>query len=166
MAGVPAGCSLEPDAFAFRAAFGGPVPPDSPRFVLAIEDDPAFCELLRIIVEGDFGATMVVAKDGEEGIELARTLLPHLILLDVILPRIDGVEVCHTLKSSPQTHRIPVIGLTASPWEEARKKMQRAGADGFVHKVYAFHDLLPLLVEHLPETRAPGPGPLKGSAAS
>jgi DNA-binding response OmpR family regulator len=119
--------------------------------VLAIEDDPAFLDLLRVIVEGDFGATLVVARDGQEGLDLAATLHPNLILLDVVLPKLDGVSVCKSLKGSATTRAIPVIGLTAAPWEAARRNMEEAGADGFVHKVYAFHELLPLLVRHLAE---------------
>jgi CheY-like chemotaxis protein len=121
------------------------------RFVLAIEDDPAFRDLLRLIVEGDFGATMASARDGEEGIALAGDLLPDLILLDVILPGADGVEVCRQLKASSATHAIPILGLTAAPDEALHQRMLAAGVDAFVHKFYAFHTLLPLLVTYLGE---------------
>src|SRR5262249_43279809 len=138
---------LAPGASAARAS-GGCVMDRTSRFVLAVEDDPAFVDLLRVIVEGDFGATLVVARDGQEGLDLAATLHPNLILLDVVLPKLDGVSVCRSLKGSPTTRAIPVIGLTAAPWEAARRNMEEAGAEGFVHKVYAFHELLPLLVRH------------------
>lgn len=130
---------------------GGRVEPSQPRLVLIVEDEPDMSELLRSIVEGDFGARAVIALDGETALGLAQTLKPDLVVLDLFLPRVDGLAVCRDLKASPTTHSIPVVLLTGSFQESIREQALRAGVDSFVHKVYGFHELLPLLVEHLGE---------------
>lgn len=78
--------------------------------LLVIEDSPTIIWVLQKILRNEY--EVHVAKTGEEGIELARKHAPDLILLDVILPGMDGYEVCETLKASSQTKHIPVIFLT------------------------------------------------------
>jgi CheY-like chemotaxis protein len=111
--------------------------------------------LLQSIVEGDLEARAVVASDGETALDLARTLKPDLILLDLFLPKVDGLAVCRDLKASPITHSIPIVSLTGSFQESIREQALQAGVDSFVHKIYGFHELLPLLVEHLGDPGLP-----------
>jgi len=76
--------------------------------ILVVEDDPRSADLLRIILEGA-GHTVVVARDGVEGLELAHRLSPAAIVLDVLLPRLDGWELLARLKRDPATSGLPVV---------------------------------------------------------
>ena len=76
--------------------------------ILVVEDDPRSADLLRVILEGA-GHTVVVARDGVEGLELARRMGPAAIVLDVLLPRLDGWELLARLKRDPATSALPVV---------------------------------------------------------
>jgi DNA-binding response OmpR family regulator len=77
-----------------------------------IEDEPEMIDLVRLIL-GRRGYTVLGAKGGREGLELVRTELPDLVLLDLMMPDMDGWDVYHQLKSDEQTRDIPVIVITA-----------------------------------------------------
>jgi PAS domain S-box-containing protein len=102
--------------------------------ILVAEDNAEMAsylsELLRDI------ADVRLAADGQVAIDLAKTLTPALVLADVMMPRIDGVEVCRFLKSNPATARIPVILLTALTHREAMLKGWEAGADEYLFKPF------------------------------
>lgn len=105
------------------------IPADNRR-ILIVEDDHAFAEILSEFVE-QHGFKPVLASDGESGIRLARELLPSAILLDVMLPKIDGWGVMRSLKDASETRHIPVHFITCM---EDRKKAMEMGAIGFVTK--------------------------------
>src|SRR5262249_33590632 len=85
--------------------------------VLAIDDDPEFAELLRYQLELQ-GCEVLVASNGVEALYLARSHLPDVILLDLMLPDLDGLSVCQILQAQPSTHSIPVFIVSAldEPW--------------------------------------------------
>jgi DNA-binding response OmpR family regulator len=85
--------------------------PDEEVHVLFIEDDPAVAEMYKLKLELD-GYTVVVAKDGEEGLELADASPPDIIFLDTRLPKMDGFAVLERLRSAERTAEIPVIILS------------------------------------------------------
>ncbi len=80
--------------------------------ILLIDDDPDFVEAVKVIVENG-GYDVSVAYDGEEGLEAVGTVKPDLIVLDVMMPVMNGHEACAKLKANPDTAKIPVILLTA-----------------------------------------------------
>jgi two-component system, OmpR family, alkaline phosphatase synthesis response regulator PhoP len=80
--------------------------------ILLIDDDPDFVEAVKVIVENG-GYDVSVAYDGEEGLEAVDTVKPDLIVLDVMMPVMNGHEACAKLKANPATAKIPVILLTA-----------------------------------------------------
>jgi two-component system alkaline phosphatase synthesis response regulator PhoP len=80
--------------------------------ILLIDDDPDFVEAVKVIVENG-GYDVAVAYDGEEGLEAVTTEKPDLIVLDVMMPVMNGHEACAKLKANPDTAKIPVILLTA-----------------------------------------------------
>jgi CheY-like chemotaxis protein len=82
------------------------------RKILLIDDDPDFVEAVKVIVENG-GYTVRVAYDGEEGLEAVAAEKPDLIVLDVMMPVMNGHECCAKLKADPATAKIPVILLTA-----------------------------------------------------
>lgn len=127
--------------------------------VLIVEDDPDVSASLQLLVESYFRVPTTVVEDGVRALDLARTVAPRLILLDLALPGLDGLAVCAQLKGSDQTRHLPIIAVSSSPWglEETRRRADEAGCDGFYHKLYDFHRLLPLLARYLGEAGERGP---------
>ncbi|MHB0869923.1 MAG: response regulator transcription factor [Chloroflexota bacterium] len=101
--------------------------------LLLIDDEPAIQTLVRLVMEGD-GWQVLVAGEGAPGLALAREQNPDVILLDVALPDLSGLEVCRQLKSDPDTASIPVAMLTAMAQETDRRAAMSLGADDYVTK--------------------------------
>src|ERR1039458_739832 len=80
--------------------------------ILLVEDDPQAVGILEPILIAK-GFSVAVARDGVEGLEKVRLLLPDILLLDVTMPRMDGIELCRRLKSDDSTRIIPIVMLTA-----------------------------------------------------
>jgi len=93
-------------------ALGRVLPMPSPGKVLAIDDDLIALELIAAVLE-PAGYTVVTARTGEEGVALARSELPEVILLDLVMPEVDGFTVVEQLKGSPATASIPIVVLTS-----------------------------------------------------
>jgi CheY-like chemotaxis protein len=101
--------------------------------VLVVEDNALNLKLVRdVLVHA--GYRVLEAGDAERGIELARSELPDLILMDVQLPSIDGVEALGRLRADPATAAIPVAALTALAMREDRERFMAAGFDGYLEK--------------------------------
>lgn len=108
--------------------------------ILYIEDNPQNMRLVRKILN-HAGYQMLEAETGLAGLEIAERECPDLILLDINLPDIDGLEVSNRLKASPQAN-IPIIALTANAMVGDRERMLSAGCDGYLPKPVARMDLL------------------------
>ncbi len=104
--------------------------------VLIIEDDPDIVELLEYNLERD-GFETVTARDGEIGIREAERCRPAVILLDLMLPRVDGLEVCRSLRGRPSTKDIPIIMVTAKGEESDIVLGLGIGADDYVVKPFS-----------------------------
>jgi len=102
--------------------------------ILIVEDNEINIEMLHSILGDDYN--LHTARDGREGIELARSVIPDLIVLDIILPCIDGYEVIKELKTYPETQDIPIIFCTAlSNTDDERKGLLLGGSD-YINKPY------------------------------
>jgi two-component system alkaline phosphatase synthesis response regulator PhoP len=104
--------------------------------VLVVDDE----EYIQHILNFSFGAEgydVVTAGDGEEGIKKAKSEKPDIIVLDIMMPKMDGYEACKRLKTDPHTKNIPVILLTAKGREVDRKLGSQAGADDYVVKPFS-----------------------------
>ena len=101
--------------------------------VLVIEDNDSSLELMIYLLES-FGHMPFRARDGEEGIQVARSERPDLILCDMQLPAMDGHEVCRRLKSDPVLRSIPLVAFTAYAMVGDREKMLAEGFDGYLSK--------------------------------
>jgi len=101
--------------------------------ILAVEDDAIIMNLIVILLERA-GYEVLQAGSAEEGISLARTSVPDLVLMDVALPGLDGLEATRLLKGATDTSAIPVIALTAQAMKEDIDNAYRAGCDGFIVK--------------------------------
>ena len=109
---------------------------NSKRKILIVEDEKDIADLIHFnIFKAGFDASL--AMNGNEAIEKAKTLLPDLILLDLMIPEISGLEVCTILKENPSTKKIPIIILTARGTEDDIVKGLEAGADDYLTKPFS-----------------------------
>lgn len=108
---------------------------ESPR-VLIVEDEPDNQEIVRAVVEEMVGASAILAGDGLEAVSVAVRERPDLVLLDLMLPRLDGYEVAKRLKSDPQTSEIPIVAITALARPKDRARALEAGCDDYVDKPF------------------------------
>ncbi|MBA3533024.1 MAG: response regulator, partial [Ardenticatenales bacterium] len=108
--------------------------------ILIVDDEPGG----RIVLEGVLisqGYNLAFASDGPEALEKARELAPDLILLDVMMPGMDGYEVCRRLRATPRLAEIPIVLLTALNDRESRLRGLQAGADDFLTKPFDREEL-------------------------
>ncbi len=111
------------------------------RTILVVEDEHDLAELVAFNLEKD-GYQAIIAKDGVSGLEQARVAAPDLILLDLMLPGMSGIEVCKTLKMSDKTASIPIIMLTAKGEEIDRVVGFEVGADDYMVKPFSTRELM------------------------
>ena len=110
--------------------------------VLVVEDHPQSLELLSIYVESLEGVEVLSAKDGPTAVRLAEAHYPDLILLDVMMPRMSGFEVCRRLKEHPATRDIIVVIVTALDMPADVERAAECGADEFLTKPVERRSLL------------------------
>ncbi|MDO8729870.1 MAG: response regulator transcription factor [Candidatus Omnitrophota bacterium] len=108
--------------------------------ILLVEDEKNIAKVVLYNLERE-GYQVITARDGEEGLAKARKELPDLVILDLMLPKTDGLEVCRQLKSDPKTARIPIIMLTAKTQEADRVVGLEMGADDYVAKPFSVREL-------------------------
>ena len=106
------------------------------KTILVVDDSPADTKLMLHALQG-LGHRVLTATDGEEALSAARSELPDLILLDVILPKKNGFQVCRTLKTSPDTERIKIVFVTGKDQDPDRSWGVRQGADAYLTKPFA-----------------------------
>ena len=109
--------------------------------ILVADDE----DLVRSYIErklAKLGYTVLTAKDGEEALEKAFSNIPDIILLDVKMPKLNGIEVCKRIKSDKRTRHIPVIMLSAKAQTSEIKEGIEAGADKYLCKPIGFPDIL------------------------
>ena len=109
--------------------------------ILVVDDEePIYSYLQRKFTK--LGYTTLTAEDGEEAIEKAFSTLPDIILIDVKLPKLNGIEVCKRLKSDGRTKNIPILILSAKAQSSEIKEGLAAGADKYLCKPVGFPDIL------------------------
>jgi DNA-binding response OmpR family regulator len=109
--------------------------------ILVVEDDADLVELLCFNLK-KAGFAIGTATDGVEALKKARSVVPDLILLDLMLPELDGFAVCEILRRDPATASIPIIMLTAVSSELARLAGLESGANDYITKPFSLKDLL------------------------
>ena len=109
-------------------------------YVLVVEDEDALSTLLSYNLEKE-GYKVAVATDGEEGLMLVDERLPDLIVLDWMLPKVSGIEVCRRLRSRAETRNVPIIMLTARGEESDRIRGLDTGADDYITKPFSMTEL-------------------------
>ena len=109
--------------------------------VLVVDDEPEAVELVEFNLKGA-GYEVSTASDGAEALNKARRIQPNLVILDVMMPEIDGMEVCKLLRRDPATSNIPIIMLTAKASEVDRVLGLELGADDYVVKPFSPRELV------------------------
>src|SRR3712207_849000 len=104
------------------------------RTILVVDDTPQNIKLLDAVLTPR-GYTVLAASSGQEALQQVMQERPDLILLDIVMPEVDGYEVCRRLREDPSTHMLPVIMITASGEREKVKAIE-AGADDFITKPF------------------------------
>ena len=100
--------------------------------ILVVDDDRNICELLKLYLEND-GYTVFVANDGQEAVEMFQSKAPELVLLDIMLPKMDGWQVCREIRKTSNT---PIIMLTAKGETFDKVLGLELGADDYVTKPF------------------------------
>jgi DNA-binding response OmpR family regulator len=109
--------------------------------ILIVDDEADLVAVLRVGLEIE-GFDVIEASDGEEGLRLARDQKPALMLLDLMLPKLDGYKVCRALKFDERYKSLPILILSARSGEQDRRLAMEMGADGFITKPYEMKDLV------------------------
>jgi two-component system, cell cycle response regulator DivK len=119
--------------------------------ILIVEDNPANMKLAAFLLQS-VGHTVLSAPDAEAGLTLARDEHPNLILMDIQLPGMDGLEATVLLKRDDATRAIPVIALTALAMKGDEERIRAAGCDGYIAKPLAYQDFLATIAAQLANT--------------
>jgi len=120
--------------------------------ILVVEDNPANMTLAVFLLQSA-GHTVLSASDAEAGLTLARDLHPALILMDIQLPGMDGLEAIGVLKASDATREIPVIALTALAMKGDEERILAAGCDGYIAKPMSYKSFLATVAAQLEGSR-------------
>src|SRR3954469_21766465 len=116
--------------------------------ILIVEDNPTNMKLSTFVLESaDY--TVITATDAEIGLTLARERHPDLILMDIQLPGMDGLEATALLKADEATRGIPVVALTALAMKGDEERIRAAGCDGYIAKPLAYKEFLATVSSHL-----------------
>ena len=132
----------------------------SPRpLVLVADDDPDILLLITLTLERD-GYDVVTAKDGSSALEAAAERVPHLVVLDLMMPGLDGYEVTRRLRREQATKDVPIVIVTAAAEEHQATRALEAGADAYMKKPFSPRELLTrtaaLILERRPRSRLAG----------
>ena len=117
--------------------------------IQVVDDDPRSRRLTRDLLQLS-GYAVIEAVDGEKGIELAKQEKPDLILMDIMMPKMDGYTACDAIKRSEATKGIPVVMLTILGYELNKELAQKLGADGYIAKPFSRQELLSAITQFLP----------------
>jgi two-component system cell cycle response regulator DivK len=116
--------------------------------ILLIEDDQLITNLIVILLERE-GYEVITSSTAESGLALAAGHPPDLVLMDIALPGMDGLEATRILKARDGTSAVPVVALTAQARKEDAEKARRAGCDGFIAKPLSTREFLAEVAAHI-----------------
>jgi two-component system alkaline phosphatase synthesis response regulator PhoP len=116
--------------------------------ILVVDDEADLVETIRFSLELE-GYNVLVASNGEEGLNLARQEKPDLILLDLMLPKLDGYKVCRLLKFDERYKHIPILMLTAKTQEKDKILGKETGANEYITKPFDMDELMAKIKSYL-----------------
>lgn len=125
---------------------------ETPIRVLVVDDEKNILDIIKFNLEVE-GYEVITSREGEEALRLVKELKPDLILCDIMMPELDGLEVCRRLKADGRTNQIPVVMLSARTQAHDKVASIEAGADDFITKPFDFSDLVARITINLIRTR-------------
>ena len=120
--------------------------------VLIVEDEDSIRETMRFALEQS-RYECLLARDGAEALAVARAAVPDLILLDIMLPKLNGYQVCRLLKRDSRFSAIPIVMVTARTQERDYAQGKESGADDYITKPFELPDILQVVERHLARRR-------------
>ena len=108
--------------------------------ILLVEDNPATIDVIQKELEF-LGYESIVAEDGKEGVDKATSILPDLIIMDISLPKMDGLEASTAIRKNPKTQTIPILAATARALPGDKEKCLQAGCDDYIAKPFTHREL-------------------------
>ena len=133
--------------------------------ILSIDDSPTVLKLIEMICQGA-GYEVHLAQSGREGVERAVEVKPHVVLVDFIMPEMNGLQVCKALRDNPATREIPIILVSSKGEAVGDKFVETLGVKHYCTKPFQADDLLAKLAEVLGDKAAPGPVPDEAARGS
>jgi CheY-like chemotaxis protein len=119
------------------------------KTVLIAEDEPDNREILRAVVEDIMGYTAVLVEDGASALEVLHSDKPSVVLMDLMMPNIDGFEAISIAKSDPETSHIPIIAVTALSRPSDRQRAMQCGANDCISKPFDIESLMNMIEDML-----------------
>ena len=116
--------------------------------ILIADDEPSVRLLVKRLLSKKY--IVLEASDGEEAVSMAYSEKPDLILMDIMMPKMDGNFACYAIKTNQDTKAIPVVMLTAVGYELNKKLSEEMGASGYITKPFSLKDLLEVISQFLP----------------
>ena len=108
--------------------------------ILIVEDIPGLIHILQLEVQR-LGYETILASNGEEAVEMAIAQLPNLIMMDIMMPEMDGLEAARLIRENPKTRSIPIIAVTALSSRKDKKKCLESGCDDYLCKPFTASQL-------------------------
>jgi CheY-like chemotaxis protein len=119
--------------------------------VLIVDDEQSVRLLVKKFLSDHF--TVLEASDGEKAVDIARSQKPALILMDIMMPKMDGITACHEIKTDQATKAIPVVILTGVDYELNKRLCLELGASAYITKPFSLDDLLKIVAQFVPGAR-------------
>lgn len=110
------------------------------KLILIVDDQPDLVELLQMTLEF-FGFEVLVAKNGLEAVEITHLKLPDLIVMDIFMPVMDGIQATSLIRLNPKTKAIPILAATANAVTGDRERCLAAGCDDYILKPFSYQEL-------------------------
>lgn len=121
---------------------------DNKKKILIVDDEPDIVETLKFLIESE-GFESIIALDGEDALKKAKEINPDLIILDVMLPKINGYKVCRLLKFDNKYKNIPILMVTARSQQEDKVIGEETGADEYITKPFNIEELLEKIHQYI-----------------
>lgn len=122
--------------------------------ILVVDDDPNSRKIIELMLLSQ-GYSLLFAENGREAVTRASESIPDLILMDVLMPIMNGHEATRLIKADPRTKAVPIVALTALAFASDRQEALAVGCDGYLSKPFTRRELLEIVSHYLPPEQAP-----------
>ncbi len=119
--------------------------------ILYVDDDPILRQLISFVLKQRSDWEIQTASNGYEGVKIALEELPDLILMDLVMPTMDGFQATAALRANPRTRHIPIVAFTAYSMKKMLPRIRAGGINDFIQKIISPSDLIDSLCIHLKE---------------